>query len=98
MKYVRGASLSAQETGRWGDHWLLGKQVCNACSLDSRISLQETQAQHEDIYLNAYDTVPALPGVGHLGLLKLPFNHRPARASPAFVQLEIRCQVNQSLA
>lgn len=57
-----------RQTGR-GEHWLLGKQVLNACSLDSRISLQETQAQHEDIYLNTYDPVPTLPGVGHLGLL-----------------------------
>lgn len=55
MKGGRGASLSAQETDRWGEHWLIGKQILNACNLDGRISPQETQALCEDIYLNTYD-------------------------------------------
>lgn len=40
-----------RQTGR-GDHWLIGKQVLNACILGGRISLQKTQALYEDIYLN----------------------------------------------
>lgn len=39
-----------------------GKQILNACSLDGRINLQETQALYEDIYLNTYDSVPTLSG------------------------------------
>lgn len=50
-----------RQTGR-GDYWFIDKQILNACSLDGRINLQETQALYEDIYLNTYDSVPTLSG------------------------------------
>lgn len=78
-----------RQTGR-GDHWFIGKQILNAYSLDDRVSLRKPQALFEDIYLNTYDSMPTLPGPwGHLGLLKLPFSHRPDSASSAESSLRL---------
>ena len=61
MAEVPALNQLRRQTGR-GDYWFIGKQILNACSLDGRINLQETQALYEDIYLNTYDSVPTLYG------------------------------------